>query len=86
MAKFKNRGDASPPVSADTTAAGQDAASSDTARSGDTAAVELDRERVAERAYELYLSRGGGDGQDLDDWLVAEEELRGSGSSRDRES
>jgi hypothetical protein len=41
----------------------------------DTAAPELDRERVAQRAYELYLSRGGRDGQDQDDWLVAEQEL-----------
>ena len=32
-------------------------------------------ERVALRAYELYLQRGGGDGQDMDDWLAAEREL-----------
>lgn len=52
--------------------------------SGDSAAVELDRDRVAQRAYELYLSRGGHDGQALDDWLVAERELRQPrGSQRD---
>lgn len=33
------------------------------------------RERVAQRAYEIYLARGGVDGQDLDDWLNAEREL-----------
>jgi hypothetical protein len=27
------------------------------------------------RAYELYLARGGSDGQDFDDWLAAEREL-----------
>jgi hypothetical protein len=32
-------------------------------------------ERVAERAYELYLARGGADGQDFDDWLAAEREV-----------
>ena len=30
---------------------------------------------VAHRAYELYEQRGGGDGQDVDDWLLAEHEL-----------
>jgi len=32
-------------------------------------------DRVAQRAYELYLARGGGDGQDFDDWLTAEREV-----------
>jgi hypothetical protein len=27
------------------------------------------------RAYELYMARGGGDGADLEDWLIAEREL-----------
>ena len=30
------------------------------------------RERVAQRAYELYLSRGGAHGSDWEDWLAAE--------------
>jgi hypothetical protein len=38
-------------------------------------------ERIAARAYELYLARGGSDGQDFDDWLAAERELS-SGPSR----
>jgi hypothetical protein len=32
-------------------------------------------ERIASRAYELYLARGGSDGQAWDDWLAAEREL-----------
>lgn len=34
-----------------------------------------DPERVSMRAYELYLARGGSDGQAFDDWLTAEREL-----------
>ncbi len=29
-------------------------------------------EEIEQRAHELYLKRGGQDGQDLDDWLAAE--------------
>ena len=36
-----------------------------------------DTDRVAMRAYELYLARGGSDGGDFDDWLTAERELFG---------
>jgi len=43
--------------------------------SGDNTAATMDRDRVAQRAYELYLERGCGDGQDVDDWLCAEREL-----------
>lgn len=32
--------------------------------------------RVAELAYTRYLSRGGEDGQDLEDWLEAERQLQ----------
>ena len=35
----------------------------------------LNPERISMRAYELYLARGGSDGQDWDDWLAAEREL-----------
>ena len=31
---------------------------------------------IAEAAYLRYLSRGGADGRDLDDWIEAERELR----------
>jgi hypothetical protein len=30
---------------------------------------------IAVRAYEIYLRRGGGHGDDWDDWLCAEREL-----------
>ena len=46
--------------------------------SGDAAAATMDRDRVAQRAYELYLARGCADGQDVDDWLCAERELTGN--------
>ncbi len=35
------------------------------------------RDRIAMRAYELYLARGGADGGDFDDWLAAEREVSG---------
>ena len=43
----------------------------------------MDRERVAQRAYELYLARGCAEGQELDDWLCAERELTGQEGTRD---
>ncbi len=58
---------------------------------GDTTAATIDRDRVAQRAYELYLARGCGEGRELDDWLCAERELTGGdrtaegSSSRDDE-
>jgi hypothetical protein len=33
-------------------------------------------EQIAQRAYEIYQSRGGTEGQDIEDWLQAERELR----------
>ena len=30
---------------------------------------------IAERAYELYVARGGEHGRDLEDWLRAEKQL-----------
>jgi hypothetical protein len=32
-------------------------------------------DQIRERAYELYEARGREDGHDLDDWLLAEEEI-----------
>jgi hypothetical protein len=32
-------------------------------------------EEIRLRAYQKYIERGGIDGQDLDDWLLAEQEL-----------
>jgi hypothetical protein len=34
-------------------------------------------EEIRDRAYQMYLERGGDDGQDIDDWLAAEAELMG---------
>ena len=58
------------------------------AKTNDRAAIADDRapklppapgvtpDEVARRAHDLYLSRGAGHGQDVDDWLQAEQELR----------
>lgn len=35
-----------------------------------------DDEEVRTRAYEIYLSRGGSDGDELSDWLSAEQQVR----------
>ena len=35
------------------------------------------REEIAARAYQIYLERGGTNGNDQDDWLRAEQELTG---------
>ena len=52
----------------------------------DTPAVEsslepdrIERDRIAERAYELYESRGREGGHELEDWLAAERELTAAG-------
>jgi hypothetical protein len=34
------------------------------------------RDAIARRAYEIYLSRGGAHGRNIDDWLQAERELQ----------
>jgi hypothetical protein len=34
-------------------------------------------ERIRIRAYELYRQRGGASGDDMNDWLRAESEVRG---------
>ncbi|MFZ3201988.1 MAG: DUF2934 domain-containing protein [Candidatus Acidiferrales bacterium] len=36
---------------------------------------ELSREVIAQRAYELYIERGGEAGRDVEDWVRAEKEL-----------
>lgn len=32
-------------------------------------------EQIRERAYEIYLARGGQEGDEVSDWLAAEREL-----------
>ena len=34
-------------------------------------------EEIRRRAYELFEARGGDDGHELEDWLRAEEEIKG---------
>ncbi len=41
-------------------------------------------EQIRARAYEIYISRGGADGQEVSDWLQAEEELLEPGDKRIR--
>lgn len=41
-------------------------------------------EHVARRAYELFLARGAQHGCDVDDWLEAERQLMGNGSTPGR--
>jgi hypothetical protein len=43
---------------------------------GGDAAFDPSYDEIAEAAYQRYLQRGGGDGQDFDDWLEAERELK----------
>lgn len=42
----------------------------------EVASVELSHDRIAERAYHLYLERGRQPGDPFADWLTAERELR----------
>jgi hypothetical protein len=41
--------------------------------------IELEQ-RIRERAYEIYLARGGEPGRNLEDWLQAEHEIVGGSS------
>ena len=52
---------------------------------GDTSAARPEPERIATRAYELYLARGAGEGGALADWLEAERELYSTNPDRDAE-
>lgn len=42
------------------------------------ASAEAAFDDVARRAYEKFLARGGQHGHDVEDWLAAEAEVRGS--------
>lgn len=45
--------------------------------------VMTDRD-IARRAYEIFERRGGAHGADLDDWLQAEQQLRGEAAGERR--
>jgi hypothetical protein len=74
MAKSPKR--SQPQIDTPQTASGDTPAYSSSATGG------YDRDRVASRAYELYMARGAEDGNDMDDWFTAEREVssRGRGS------
>lgn len=54
----------------------------ETVRGGNTGNLKLSHSEIAEAAYQRYLSRGGAHGQDVDDWMEAERELRAQRASR----
>jgi hypothetical protein len=58
---------------------GSDTATAAPQSAGNTTAATPDRDRIAMRAYELYIARGAGDGAAMDDWLIAERELAKGG-------
>ena len=46
----------------------------------DLESVAVAQSDIAQRAYELFLARGGTHGNDIEDWLTAERELKKPGS------
>jgi hypothetical protein len=46
--------------------------------------VPVTEDQIRQRAYEIFLARGAAPGQDLEDWLRAESELRALQKGRDR--
>ena len=44
------------------------------------------REQIEVRAFEIYLERGGADGNDVQDWLQAESELLAEAEKANRVS
>ena len=70
----RNRGPAKSTETSRTIDAAADMQTS--AATNDDASDSPTYDEIAEAAYERYLRRGGGDGQDFDDWVEAERELR----------
>ena len=58
--------------------------SSRSTRKRTTAPAQVTHGEIARRAYDLFLARGCEHGHDLDDWLQAERELRGTLSTTSR--
>jgi hypothetical protein len=78
MAKTSRRSQA--PTSPDSGSSdAQTVASSSPASSSDVS--HYDRSRVAVRAYEIYMQRGGAGGSEMDDWLAAEREFSNGDSA-----
>jgi hypothetical protein len=76
MAKSKKHESDERPRTESLSGSGENAEGAPPQLSGDTTAANVDRERLAARAYELYLERGGGEGKELEDWLTAEGEFQ----------
>lgn len=49
------------------------------ASAGAALAAQPTYDEIAQAAYQRYLTRGGSDGHDMDDWIEAERELRERG-------
>ncbi len=76
----KKTADAAPPANRRRATAPRRAAASDPAPTANDKATiaqsQPSADEIAQEAYLRYLSRGGSDGQDFDDWLEAERELK----------
>jgi hypothetical protein len=46
----------------------------------------VDREKIAQRAYQIYEQRGKRPGSELDDWIKAEQELMDQGKPKSQSS
>ena len=101
MARTKNRdtgttalADKTPPGTEMSETFGEDALEAaraeaplpETPREGASPAAPPTYDEIARRAYELYQQRGGTGGQDWDDWLRAEAELRDAPGRREDET
>ena len=71
----------SPSRDASTRAAG--AQEPDSAEPGQQSLPEEEQEIVRRRAYEIYLARDGAAGDEAEDWLTAEREIRGGRAQKD---
>jgi hypothetical protein len=54
----------------------------DSARAGQEPTSESLHRRIQERAYRLFLERGGHHGRDMQDWLEAERQVRAEAEGR----
>lgn len=43
-------------------------------------------QQIRERAYSIYLARGGQDGNEVADWLAAEQELKESNQPKGKKT
>lgn len=48
--------------------------------------VTFSEEQIRERAYEIYLARGGQNGDEVSDWIAAERELKESNQPKGKKA